>query len=97
MLRLPDLQRAFFDGIARSHDVAEEAFAASTLAGEIAGRGALGGAERLAIYARMYCGRLVEALREDFPRVAVVLGAERFDAVAHAYIAACPSAHPSLR
>ncbi len=97
MLRLPELQRAFFRGIVGSHDVREGEFAASDLAGEIRGHGALTGAERLAIYARMYCSRLIDALREDFPRVAGILGADQFAAVAHGYVAAHPSTHPSLR
>jgi hypothetical protein len=45
----------------------------------------------------MYCARLVDALREDYPRLAALLGAAAFADVAHAYLAEHPSTHPSLR
>ncbi len=54
-------------------------------------------AARLDIYAGMYFCRLLEALREDFPRVAALLGDERFEEVARAYLARHPSEHPSVR
>jgi hypothetical protein len=53
--------------------------------------------DRLGIYAGMYVARLVEALEEDFPRVAAVLGAEPFAALARRYLARYPSEHPSIR
>jgi hypothetical protein len=53
--------------------------------------------DRLGIYAGMYIARLVEALEEDFPRVAAILGTERFGALARGYLARHPSAHPSIR
>jgi hypothetical protein len=64
---------------------------------EIRGDARLSAVGRLDVYARMYCARLIDALREDFPRVATVLGTEVFADVAHAYLAAYPSTHPSLR
>jgi len=53
--------------------------------------------ERVAVYRRMYLARLVDVLREDYPRVSDVLGAERFAEVARSYVAAFPSTQPSAR
>jgi len=58
---------------------------------------ALRAVDRFDIYARMYRDRIVDALREDFPRVAAILGGERFRTLAASYLAEHPSAHPSLR
>jgi Putative DNA-binding domain len=57
----------------------------------------LGPEERLAIYADMYAARLIDVLREDYPRVSTVLTPEGFEAVVRAYLAATPSRHPSVR
>lgn len=96
MLRLPDLQREFFRGMTRPHEPEREG-GGDALLGEIRGHGPLGASERLGIYARMYCARLVDALGEDYPRLAAILGAQAFAAVAHDYVEARPSTHPSLR
>lgn len=53
-------------------------------------------AERIAIYADMYLWRLADALREDFPKLANVLGDDRFFALAEAYAGEHPSDHPDL-
>jgi hypothetical protein len=45
----------------------------------------------------MYFHRLLDALGADFPRLAAVLGARDFHALAAAYLAAHPSCEPSLR
>src|SRR5262245_559001 len=57
----------------------------------------LGSAERVGIYADMYRWRLIEALREDYSRLATALGDSGFAALVGAYVAAHPSRHPSLR
>lgn len=67
------------------------------LAELVRSHGPLDAAARVGIYARMYRARLTEALAEDHPRVAAVLGPEAFTAAAQAYVAAHPSTHPSLR
>lgn len=59
--------------------------------------GPLGPEDRLDIYAQMYCARLLDALAEDFPRVAAVLGEARFRALGREYLRHSPSSHPSLR
>jgi hypothetical protein len=58
-----------------------------------AGTPSLPAAERVAIYAGMYRGRLVEALRETFPKLALHLGDETFAAMARDYLRLHPSRH----
>jgi hypothetical protein len=53
--------------------------------------------ERLEIYNRQYWFRVLSSFGEDFPGLRAVLGDRRFDAVAKAYIAACPSRSFTLR
>jgi hypothetical protein len=52
--------------------------------------------ERVAIYARMFLHRQVDALREMFPKLVVALGDEAFFEVAARYVHAHPSEHPDL-
>ena len=53
--------------------------------------------ERLEIYNRQYWFRLMDALFEDFQGLRVILGVERFRAMAKAYITDCPSRSFTLR
>lgn len=53
-------------------------------------------AERIGIYADMYLWRLTDALREDYPKLAALLGDERFLALADAYAREHPSDRPDL-
>lgn len=48
--------------------------------------GLLGGSRRLAVYAAMYEARLVDILADDYPKLRVALGAERFGALAGEYL-----------
>ena len=52
--------------------------------------------ERVGIYQTMYFWRLLEVLREDFPKLATALG-DDFESLARDYLAAHPSEHPSVR
>ncbi|MCX7054333.1 MAG: DNA-binding domain-containing protein [Proteobacteria bacterium] len=52
---------------------------------------------RLVIYANAYTLRLSAALRESFPALEQTMGPAPFAAMAHAYIAAQPSRHASIR
>ena len=52
--------------------------------------------ERLNIYANMYLWRQVDALREDFPKLAAILGDEPFFSHCEAYLAAHRSQSPDL-
>jgi hypothetical protein len=95
MRPLAELERELFRAITGAHDRAEVQDLA--VLDEIRGDARLSAGARLAVYARMYCARLVDALREDYPRLAALLGVELFGDVAHAYVDAHPSTHPSLR
>lgn len=53
-------------------------------------------AERIGIYADMYQWRLADALRDDYPKLAALLGDERFLALAEAYAREHPSDRPDL-
>lgn len=53
--------------------------------------------ERLAIYRNAYRGRLVEALRLNFPVLRLAMGDADFEAMAFAFIAAHPSRRRSIR
>jgi hypothetical protein len=63
----------------------------------VKGDGALGPAERLEIYAGMYQTRLLDVLREDFPRTLAVVGDDTFATLALGYLARCPSTTASVR
>jgi hypothetical protein len=86
---LRELQRAFWRGVTVDPSAGPLAV--------IAPSPALAPVERVGIYAGMYAARVVEALRENFPRTAQVLGAERFDELVRAYLRRHPSTHPSIR
>lgn len=94
MPRLRELQELFYGAITRGHADGADVGA---LVGEIRDQGPLAAADRIDIYARMYCARLIEALGEDYPRVAAILGPEAFTAAAHRYVEERGSTHPSLR
>jgi hypothetical protein len=61
-----------------------------------AGTPELPAAERVGIYAGMFRWRQVEALGEEFPRLAALLGPERFPSLCHAYLEEHPSAHHDI-
>jgi hypothetical protein len=58
---------------------------------------ALAPAERLQIYARMYFWRIRDALADDYPQLAELLGPDGFEALVREYLRRHPSKHPSLR
>jgi hypothetical protein len=60
------------------------------------GDGRLSASQRARIYSDMYLSRLVEALREDYPLLARLLGDDEFFSLCAAYVRAHPSRHPSL-
>jgi hypothetical protein len=91
MPSLRDVQLHFFGAVAGG--VAPDA----ELGAVVCGQGELDAAARIAIYADMYRARLLDVLREDFPRVRAVLGDEAFSGVASRYLALHPSVHPSVR
>jgi hypothetical protein len=99
MLPLRELQLHFRAALAAGLGAPEATAvpADPALLGAISDRGALGAGPRLRIYQEMYRARLVDVLREDFPRVIATLGDASFEALAARYLAAHPSAHPSVR
>jgi len=52
--------------------------------------------ERVRIYANMYLWRLVDALRNEFPKLAAALGDEYFLALMEKYLRRHPSEHPDV-
>ena len=52
---------------------------------------------RLNVYANMYFFRLLDVLRDDYPELAKLLGADHFHNLVTDYLAACPSQSPSIR
>lgn len=54
-------------------------------------------ARRFAVYAHAYRARLLAALRDNYPVLAAALGDDAFEALGHAYLAAHPSQHASIR
>jgi hypothetical protein len=96
MLGLHELQSRFFASIAHAPGTGPKSFD-PTLLGYVEERGQLGAEERVDIYAQMYFARLLEVLESDFPKVAAILGCERFHDVVGAYLARHPSVSPSLR
>lgn len=88
MSALADLQRAL-----QAHVLHDEAAA---LRAVVATAGA-DAAQRLGIYAHAYRARLLEVLRGDFPGLLALAGAEEFERLALAYVAATPSPHFNVR
>ena len=96
MLSLPELQSRFFASLVCTPGGGRASFD-PMLINCVERRGQLGAEERINIYAEMYFARLVDVLKSDFPRVAALLGCERFHEIVSHYLARYPSTHPSLR
>lgn len=56
----------------------------------------LSAAERAQIYVELFLWRQLDALREDFSKLATLVGDDRFLALCEAYVRAHPSEHPDL-
>ena len=95
-MRLRELQARFLGAVAGGVETATPLRDESLLAA-ITGDETLGAAARLGIYADMYAARLVDVLREDYPRLAALLGEEAFDALARAYLVRHRPRRPSVR
>ncbi len=88
MSDLAALQRAFQRHVDRPRRTMERAVVATPRAGA---------ARRLGVYADAYRSRLVDALGNDYPALARLLGERGFDRMMREFIAAQPSRHPNLR
>ena len=88
-MRLAELQKCFFELVTRAPGArpAADCFVSTPH---------LSAEERVGIYANMFVWRQIDALREDFPKLAQLLGDEGFYATAEKYLRAYPSTHPSL-
>jgi len=62
----------------------------------LAGTPALDARARIGIYADMFIWRQIDALRDDFPKLALLLGDRPFYAMAEDYLKTYPSRHASL-
>jgi uncharacterized protein (UPF0276 family) len=69
---------------------------ADDLSREIVADVRLSAVERLDIYANMYFFRLEDILRDEYPKLAAVLGAAGFHDLMVEYLARFPSEHPSV-
>jgi hypothetical protein len=63
----------------------------------VLGTGAADAATRMDVYAEGYALRLLEALETDYPGLKAIAGAQDFEALGRAFIAACPSTLRNLR
>ena len=91
---LRELQGLFWRSIAGAPGTIEPAAALLAVTEPSA---SLDPAARLSVYVDAYLWRLRDVLAEDFPRVATILGPDRFDVLARDYLRDHPSEHPSLR
>ncbi len=88
MSALPELQRRFQAYLMRADP---------GLLADVVSTPEASSRERLEVYANAYRARLTEALDTDYPGVHGLLGDDQFLSLAHAYVDARPSAHPSIR
>lgn len=88
-MNLAQQQQRFWDLATRAEGArpADECFV---------GTPALAAAARLDIYADMFLWRQIDSLREDFPKLAALLGDHGSYHAFEDYLAACPSTSPSL-
>lgn len=89
-LALPELQRLFFQRIGGAP-------ADPALLAAVAPSPTLDSDGRLGVYADAYFWRLHGVLRDDYPKVAAVLGPDALETLARDYLAAHPSDNPSAR
>ncbi len=86
--KLLELQRWFYAALQRTPDGVSKRVRRS---------GDLTPNDRFQVYRGMYWTRLIEALGENYPRVAKALGEAAFTRVSRRYLENHPSRHPSLR
>jgi len=94
---LRELQEAFWRSLTRVAATGERPPADPALLAVLSSPPPLAPAERVRIYADMYYLRLLDVLREGFPRVCALLGEEAFERLGGLYLARHPSTDPSVR
>ena len=90
---LRELQAAFWRAIATERDADHDA----DIVRVIRPTPALSPGDRVGIYAGMYLSRIVDALRESFPKLAGLLGDDAFADLVREYLKGHPSREPSIR
>ena len=86
-MNLREAQSAFWKATVEGQTAPPELFVSSTL---------LPSEKRVEIYASMYLWRLMDALRQDYPKVASLLGDYNFNRLCKLYVTAHPSTAASL-
>ena len=86
-MRLADIQALFWRALQGERPEVDA---------EFRGTAELGARERVQIYADMVLWRQIDVLREDFPKLVVLLGDDEFAELAEAYVRRWPSEFPSL-
>lgn len=89
-MKLSQLQSHFFEALLDPSQGSSDLFAL------LVGSAALPAAQRLEIYQNMYWWRQIDALREEFPKLALLWGQEGFSELARKAIQKSPSRHPDL-
>ncbi|APR76187.1 Hypothetical protein A7982_01534 [Minicystis rosea] len=91
------LQGFLSSAFRREHAIGDDAEVAAQTVVHVAGNDRLTPVEQADIYRRQFWLRHFDALFEDYPGLAALLGEDAFDAFVTAYLTACPPRHPSLR
>jgi len=98
---LRDIQARFYSLVTAPQGVAlglvEEGLTSKDLAIDICGDERLSATERLDLYANMYFFRILDVLRDDYPRLRAVVGDGEFHNLVTDYLLACRPASFSLR
>ncbi|HYV67811.1 MAG TPA: DNA-binding domain-containing protein [Myxococcales bacterium] len=90
-MKLAEMQRLFYQLASRAPG--SESIDPAAL---LSGTAGLDPKARVGIYADMFIWRQVDALRDDFPKLALLLGDGSFYVMAEEYLRAHPSRHASL-
>jgi hypothetical protein len=94
---LDELQGALATLFQRAEPVVGDAGASLVSARHVTGNDRLSPAEQVDIYRRQFWLRHHDALLEDYPGLALVVGDDAFEAFVRAYLVAHPPRTPSLR
>ena len=99
-MSLADLQARFYDLVTAPEGVARtlsgRGQSAAAVEELVVGDARLSAVERLDVYANMYFFRLLDVLRDDYPKIVAAVGDDAFHNLVTDYLAACPPEHPSI-
>lgn len=91
------LQSFLAGAFRREQPIADDPEVAATARVHVAGNDRLTPVQQADIYREQFWSRHFDALAEDYPGLAALVGARAFDDFVTAYLTACPPRHPSLR